>query len=72
MFAINKLISPVLKVIKKPQVLLLRKDKVLLNFWKMVGLIPLENSTLIQLNIHGGVWELAVEQKILAGGLTTF
>jgi hypothetical protein len=55
MYAIKKLISPSLKVIKRQQDLQLKREKVLLNFYKLAGLIHLENFIQLKLSILGGV-----------------
>ena len=71
MFVIKKLILQDLKVIKKLLDLLKKKDKVFQSFFKLDGLILIGNFIQKKSNTLGGVIEQEVEQRILAGDLTT-
>jgi len=67
MFVTSKLILPDLKAMKRLLASLLKRETVLLNFYKVDGLILLDRFFLILLNIHGGACELEAEPKILDG-----
>ncbi len=69
MSVISKLISQGQKEMKEQQDLQLRKDKVSVNFWKMVGSILLGTFTLKLSSIHGGACEQEEEPKTLVGDL---
>ncbi len=69
MSAISKLILQGQKETKEQQDLQWRKDKVSVNFWKMVGSILSDTFTLRLSNIHGGACEQEEELKTLVGDL---